>query len=182
VNLSALRSLVRSDPGPWGLAEHGRTEAEATRNFSQRTSPAGTLPRPRLGRYCRAGELPPPRVGVCPAGSAPFPAPRWLPASGWLGVVSAMATASTGWLPRSWAPGPDQAVPSVVAGQERLGRWCDQSGLPPNDRADRTGCSTSFSSPWSSRRCPPQAWPQLLGHDLVHRLGAAILSRPCQLL
>jgi hypothetical protein len=30
--------------------------------------------------------------------------------------------------------------------------------------------------------CPAQARPQLLGHDLDHRSGAAILSRPCPLL
>src|SRR5947207_1511945 len=31
-------------------------------------------------------------------------------------------------------------------------------------------------------RCPPEARPQLLGHDLDHRPDAAILSRPAPLL
>jgi hypothetical protein len=32
------------------------------------------------------------------------------------------------------------------------------------------------------RRCPPQAWSQLVGHDLDGRAGAAVLGRPGPLL
>jgi hypothetical protein len=37
-------------------------------------------------------------------------------------------------------------------------------------------CSASCGRPGRGRRRPPQAWPQLLGHDLDHEAGAA---RPC---
>jgi len=38
------------------------------------------------------------------------------------------------------------------------------------------------ASPWSWSPLPPQAWPQLLGHDLDDRPGAAILGGPAPLL
>ena len=36
--------------------------------------------------------------------------------------------------------------------------------------------------PGRGRRCPPQAWPQLVGHYLHDRSGAAVLSGPAPLL
>jgi hypothetical protein len=40
----------------------------------------------------------------------------------------------------------------------------------------------SCACPGGARRRPPQAWPQLLGHDLHDRAGAAVLGGPAPLL
>ena len=102
-------------------------------------------------------------------------APSLAPPSRWLWMAR--------WRHRALIPGAGKAIRRdlqhlrlvmLITGSWPGGRRCCWPA--------RTHGSARPGRPaWRGGR-PPQAWPQLLGHDLHHRAGAAILGRPCPLL
>jgi hypothetical protein len=88
----------------------------------------------------------------------------------------------------AYAPYPrDHTAPPWSANPGRASPHWDEDGVtassPPEGGGQcRTYLSSRLGRPARCRRCPPQAWPELVGHNLDDLAGAVILSGPGPLL
>ena len=88
----------------------------------------------------------------------------------------------------AYAPCPrDHTAPPWSANPGRASPHWDEDGVtassPPEGGGQcRTYLSSRLGRPARCRRCPPQAWPELVGHNLDDLAGVVILSGPGPLL